>query len=244
MNTRSLLCLSRTAASPLGSSFAATACLSSRRPQYFNRPQINAPLSTDTSSSNTNATPSSPPPPPPEESQVNQLTRKPQTPRHSIIKGITHHKTGTVISAGKRDKVVQVVHITTHWDRNLHKYYPLKTRVSVSDPNNSLREGDVIEFSNGFNFGNPKNVVERIIAPFETPISARPPVLTEPERFVDDSVKRMKGSGKKLGPVKRQILEKLLHGGMLSKDRVEHIKLLLAEDSEKTENVRNTAVRA
>ena len=53
----------------------------------------------------------------------------------------------------------------------------------MSDPRNSLREGDVIEFSSGA----PKSrhvhhVVERIITPFAIPLEDRPPVMSREER--------------------------------------------------------------
>jgi hypothetical protein len=62
----------------------------------------------------------------------------------------------------------------------------------VSDPQNSLREGDVIEFSSGY----PKSrrvhhVVERIIAPFGEAIEDRPPVLSRAERDAIRLKKRM-----------------------------------------------------
>ncbi|ODM22932.1 hypothetical protein SI65_00521 [Aspergillus cristatus] len=92
-------------------------------------------------------------------------------------------KVGTVSSVGKMDRTVRVAHRHTFWDKHLRKTYPQVTNYLVSDPHNSLREGDVIEFSSGF----PKSrtvhhVVERIIAPFGSAIEERPPVMSREER--------------------------------------------------------------
>ena len=92
-------------------------------------------------------------------------------------------KTGTVESVGRMHRTVSVTHRHNIWDKHLRKYYPKETRYLVSDPRNSLREGDVIEFSSGA----PKSrlvhhVVERIITPFAVPIEERPPVMSRAER--------------------------------------------------------------
>ena len=92
-------------------------------------------------------------------------------------------KTGTVQSVGRMDRTVTVIHRHNTWDKHIRKYYPKETRYLVSDPRNSLREGDVIEFSSGA----PKSrhvhhVVERIITPFAIPLEDRPPVMSREER--------------------------------------------------------------
>ncbi|KAJ5217384.1 hypothetical protein N7468_010392 [Penicillium chermesinum] len=92
-------------------------------------------------------------------------------------------KTGTVESVGRMDRTARVTLRTRVWDKRVHKYYPKDVSYLVSDPQNSLREGDVIEFSSGA----PKSrhvhhVVERIITPFAVPIEERPPVLSREER--------------------------------------------------------------
>ncbi|KAL4908335.1 hypothetical protein BDW74DRAFT_147295 [Aspergillus multicolor] len=92
-------------------------------------------------------------------------------------------KKGTVVSVGRMDRCVRVEHHHKIWDSFLHKNYPKVTTFMVSDPRNSLREGDVIEFSSGY----PKSrrvhhVVERIIAPFGQAIQDRPAVLSREER--------------------------------------------------------------
>ncbi|KAJ5174329.1 uncharacterized protein N7482_000206 [Penicillium canariense] len=92
-------------------------------------------------------------------------------------------KTGTVVSVGRMDRTVTVVYRSNEWDKHIRKYYQKENKKLVSDPQNSLRTGDVIEFSSGA----PKSrhvhhVVERIITPFAVPIEDRPAVLTRQER--------------------------------------------------------------
>lgn len=92
-------------------------------------------------------------------------------------------KTGTVTSVGRMERTVSVLHRHNTWDKRIRKYYPKETRYLVSDPRNSLRDGDVIEFSSGA----PKSrhvhhIVERIITPFATPIEDRPAVMSREER--------------------------------------------------------------
>lgn len=92
-------------------------------------------------------------------------------------------KAGTVVSVGRMQGTVTVLHRHNAWDKRIRKFYPQETRFLVADPQNSLREGDVIEFSSGA----PKSrhvshIVERIITPFATPIQDRPAVLSREER--------------------------------------------------------------
>ncbi|KAJ5777698.1 Nucleic acid-binding OB-fold [Penicillium odoratum] len=92
-------------------------------------------------------------------------------------------KTGTVESVGRMERTVRVTHRHKVWDKHIGKFYPKETRYLVSDPLNSLREGDVIEFSSGA----PKSrhvhhVVERIINPFAVPIEDRPAVMSREQR--------------------------------------------------------------
>ncbi|GKZ31462.1 hypothetical protein AbraIFM66950_012102 [Aspergillus brasiliensis] len=100
-------------------------------------------------------------------------------------------KTGTVVSVGRMDRTVRVSHRHTIWDAHIQKPYPKITTYLVSDPQNSLREGDVIEFSSGYpKSRNVRHVVERIIAPFGSAIEDRPAVLTREERDAERAAKR------------------------------------------------------
>lgn len=81
------------------------------------------------------------------------------------------------------DRTVTVVYRSSEWDKHVRKYYRKDVKILVADPQNSLRKGDVIEFSSGA----PKSrrvhhVVERIITPFAVPIEDRPAVMTREER--------------------------------------------------------------
>lgn len=103
-------------------------------------------------------------------------------------------KVGTVSSVGKMDRTVRVAHRHTFWDKHLRKSYPQVTNFLVSDPRNSLREGDVIEFSSGFpKSRNVHHVVERIVAPFGSGIEERPPVMSREER---EAVREQKRAAK------------------------------------------------
>ncbi|RAL09671.1 nucleic acid-binding protein [Aspergillus homomorphus CBS 101889] len=100
-------------------------------------------------------------------------------------------KKGTVVSAGRMERTVRVEHLNIEWDAHLRKYYPKKVYIKVSDPRESLREGDVIEFSSGAPKGRRVNhVVERIIAPFGQPLEDRPAVMTREERDAERATKR------------------------------------------------------
>src|SRR5205814_10455711 len=63
----------------------------------------------------------------------------------------------------------------------------------ASDPNSSLREGDIVTISPGWRTSkHVRHVVTSIIAPFGPSISERPRVLTEAERLQIREAKREK----------------------------------------------------
>ncbi|CAG8876028.1 unnamed protein product [Penicillium nalgiovense] len=95
-------------------------------------------------------------------------------------------KTGTVVSVGRMDRTVRETHYL------------------VSDPRNSLREGDIIEFSSGApKSRNVHHVVERIITPFGEGIADRPAVLSKEEREAEREMrwaaKYLRRESKRLG---------------------------------------------
>ncbi|KAJ5156284.1 hypothetical protein N7492_009087 [Penicillium capsulatum] len=92
-------------------------------------------------------------------------------------------KTGTVTSVGRMEHTVTVAYRHKTWDKHIRKYYPKTTHYLVSDPRDSLRKGDVIEFSSGAR-KSPRvhHIVERIITPFSTAIEDRPAVMSREER--------------------------------------------------------------
>ncbi|OJJ40282.1 hypothetical protein ASPWEDRAFT_74562, partial [Aspergillus wentii DTO 134E9] len=134
-------------------------------------------------------------------------------------------KTGTVVSVGRMDRTVRVAHNHNTWDSYLRKNYPKTTTYLVSDPRNSLRQGDVIEFSSGFpKSRNVRHVVERIIAPFGSEIAERPAVLSREER---DALKTEKRAAK----WERREARRLENGGQGegAKEHVGRIRQLILE---------------
>lgn len=120
--------------------------------------------------------------PPPSSNTAKPRLQKLQPPAE-LRKYAYAVKAGTVVSVGRMQGTVTVLHRHNAWDKHIRKFYPQETRFLVADPQNSLREGDVIEFSSGA----PKSrhvshVVERIVTPFATPIQDRPAVLSREER--------------------------------------------------------------
>ncbi|OAX78916.1 hypothetical protein ACJ72_06770 [Emergomyces africanus] len=201
---------SRNPAHPLASlsSILSTMQLQHRNPQTARRP-----LSTSTQSLQ-QTTPSSPPSQSPSSStpltndtdtttDTTFPTRNPLTP-HSL-------KFGTVLTAGRMDKTVRVLHKHTTYHKKLHKSYPASTIYLVSDPCNSLRQGDVIEFSSGWRTSkNVRHVVERIVAPFGLPVDKRPRVLSWQEREALKAEREEKaGKVMKVGRIKRLVGERL-----------------------------------
>ncbi|EEP80600.1 predicted protein [Uncinocarpus reesii 1704] len=227
MNTRALLRLSRPSILPVPSPLLATACLSSRIPQYFNIPRLNASLTTDassTSSPSSSSAPSSSNPPP---STANQQPPIPPTvTAPSFSPKPTSHKLGTVISAGKMDKVVTVLYTDRVWDKHVRKYWPKKTTFRVCDPRNSLREGDVIEFSSGYRSSKTvRHVVEKIISPFGVRIDERPPIMSPQERAEEKILNSKTGNKvQRLGKIKMRVLQRLADEGMVPEDTAEKIR--------------------
>ncbi|OJD37068.1 ribosomal protein s17 [Diplodia corticola] len=91
--------------------------------------------------------------------------------------------TGVVVSAGKMMKTVRVRIPGQKWDKLIRKDFPAPYHVLVSDPTESVREGDVVTLRNGWRTSkHVHHVVTSIVAPFGPEISKRPPIPTEEER--------------------------------------------------------------
>ncbi|KAH8435344.1 uS17 family ribosomal protein [Aspergillus melleus] len=158
---------------------------------------------------------------PPAESQSSPST--PLSTPPSLRNYAYSTKTGTVESVGRMDRTVRVSHRHTSWDSHLQKTFPKVTTFLVSDPNNSLREGDVIEFSSGApKSRNVRHVVERIIAPFGTNIDERPPVKTREEREAERVAKRT-------AKWQRRETRRLERGGQGVKEHVGRVRRLVNE---------------
>ncbi|OCL01267.1 nucleic acid-binding protein [Glonium stellatum] len=100
--------------------------------------------------------------------------------------------TGVVVSAGKMAKTVKVRIAKQEWHKHIRKFFPSSTTYLVSDPNSSLHEGDVVRIASGWRTSRHiRHVVSSIIAPFGTPINARPPIPTEEERIAERQRRRL-----------------------------------------------------
>ncbi|EEH48822.1 uncharacterized protein PADG_04901 [Paracoccidioides brasiliensis Pb18] len=156
-----------------------------------------------TTQSSSSSSPPPPPPPPPSSSLSSSLTE----PKHVRIRPPHSVKLGTVVAAGRMDKTVRVLHKHSTYHKKLHKNFPDRTIYLVHDPCNSLREGDVIEFSSGWRTSkNVRHVVERIVAPFAIPVDQRPRVLSYEEReMMKAEKKRKQGKERRVGRIKRLV---------------------------------------
>ncbi|KAL4932126.1 uncharacterized protein BDV17DRAFT_254947 [Aspergillus undulatus] len=157
-----------------------------------------------------------------------------QTPRPSAVPPSLRSyprtvKKGTVVSVGRMDRCVKVEYRHSVWDNFLRKTYPKVTTFMVSDPQNSLREGDVVEFSSGYPKGRRvHHIVERIIAPFAVPIEDRPAVLSREER---DAIRTEKRAAKWARREQRRIESGLApsEGNVHGKEHIGRIRRLVLE---------------
>lgn len=178
----------------------------------------------------------------PSEPNANTINSLNQSPP-SLRKYPYTLKIGTVTSVGLMDKTVRVAYRHREWDRHIRKYYPKTTTYLVSDPRNSLREGDVIEFSSGApRSPRVRHVVERIIAPFGVEISDRPPVMTREEREAERMQKRAEKLARKAGRVAAsasaagdQDVEAITRRFLQSKDHIGRIRSLVLERTSQAE---------
>ncbi|KAL8915470.1 MAG: hypothetical protein Q9171_000034 [Xanthocarpia ochracea] len=86
---------------------------------------------------------------------------------------------GVVVSAGRMMKAVKVRTAKQVYDTFLQKHYTAYQSHLVSDPNSSLRTGDVVRIA-----ARPpaskhiRHVVTQILAPWGPPAEERPPILS------------------------------------------------------------------
>lgn len=143
-------------------------------------------------------------------------------------------KRGTVTSVGLMSKTVRVAYQHREWDRKIRKYYPKTTTYLVHDPRNSLREGDVIEFSSGApRAPSVRHVVERIVAPFGSAVEERPAVPTRAEREEEMVAKRMvklmRQASRKAAEEGESDVGKVMRRVVESKEHVGRIRGLVIE---------------
>ncbi|KAM0348310.1 hypothetical protein ACHAPU_004278 [Fusarium lateritium] len=104
---------------------------------------------------------------------------------------VTHELHGVVVSAGLMDKTVKVRVGGQKWNKIVNKWFADPKHYLVHDPNSSLRAGDVVSIVPGWPTSQHKrHVIKHIIAPYGTPITERPPVLTLEERITDREAKK------------------------------------------------------
>lgn len=95
---------------------------------------------------------------------------------------ITSQKVGVVVSAGKMSRAVKVRIAGQEWNKTFRKHFPSHKHYTVSDPNNSLVEGDVVRITSGHRTSSTiRHVVTAIVAPFGQPVEDRPRVLNADE---------------------------------------------------------------
>ncbi|KAK9772747.1 putative Ribosomal protein S17 [Seiridium cardinale] len=100
-------------------------------------------------------------------------------------------KTAVVVKAGTMDKTVKVRLWGQRWEKQVQKSFQVPTYHLVHDPNNSVRQGDVINISAGWRASqHVRHIVRHIIAPHGPPIDERPPVLNEEQLYEEYAAKR------------------------------------------------------
>ncbi|KAL2045612.1 hypothetical protein N7G274_002040 [Stereocaulon virgatum] len=91
---------------------------------------------------------------------------------------------GVVVSAGKMMRAVKVRTAKQVFNNYLKKNYLVHKNHLVSDPNSSLRTGDVVKITNEKRVSRHiKHVVTEIVAPWGPGIEERPRIMSREERF-------------------------------------------------------------
>ncbi|KAK1844089.1 ribosomal protein s17 [Colletotrichum chrysophilum] len=86
---------------------------------------------------------------------------------------------GVVVTAGRMSKTVKVRVGGQQWNQKVQKMFTKPKKYLVHDPNNSLRQGDIVSIVPGWRRSPQKrHVVKSIIAPHGTPIEDRPSIPT------------------------------------------------------------------
>ncbi|KAL6721190.1 hypothetical protein ACLMJK_000292 [Lecanora helva] len=91
---------------------------------------------------------------------------------------------GVVVSAGKMMRAVKVRTAKQVYNNFLQKHFLTYQSYLVSDPNDSLRTGDVVKFIRDTQRISPRiqHFVSEIVAPWGPSIEARPPVMSQEQR--------------------------------------------------------------
>ncbi|KAL8841319.1 MAG: hypothetical protein Q9170_000949 [Blastenia crenularia] len=98
---------------------------------------------------------------------------------------------GTVVSAGKMMKAVKVRTSKQTYNSFLKKHFQAHQFHLVSDPNSSLREGDVVRIAPNWRTSKHiRHIVTEIVAPWGPPIEERPLIPKMEEMAEERMVKR------------------------------------------------------
>ncbi|KAL8784145.1 MAG: hypothetical protein Q9213_004119 [Squamulea squamosa] len=117
---------------------------------------------------------------------------------------------GVVVSAGKMMKAVKVRTVKQVYDSFLQKHYTAHQSHLVSDPNESLRTGDVVRIT-----ARPpaskhiRHVVTEIIAPWGPPAEERPPIPSVEDLDAQYAAKREARLARKKERIKEGKAERL-----------------------------------
>lgn len=107
------------------------------------------------------------------------IAQKAKSAAHIIVPHFHSQKVGVVVSAGKMSKAVKVRVAGQEWNKQFRKHFPSHKTYLVSDPNNSLVEGDLVRITSGYHTSKAiSHAVTAILAPFGEPVENRPPVLS------------------------------------------------------------------
>ncbi|KAH7325133.1 hypothetical protein B0I35DRAFT_476323 [Stachybotrys elegans] len=104
---------------------------------------------------------------------------------------VLHRLHGVVVSAGLMEKTVKVRVGGQQWNDIVKKTFARPKHYLVHDPNSSLRTGDVVSIRPGWRTSKQKrHLVEKIIAPYGTPIEERPPIPSLQQVLLEYEEKR------------------------------------------------------
>ncbi|KAL8812603.1 MAG: hypothetical protein Q9223_001150 [Gallowayella weberi] len=115
---------------------------------------------------------------------------------------------GVVVSAGRMMKAVKVRSVKQVYDKFLRKHYTAYQSHLVSDPNSSLRTGDVVRIA-----ARPpaskhiRHVVTEIVAPWGPPAEERPPIPTLEELDAQYRAKRDAKAARKSARLKASVAD-------------------------------------
>ncbi|CAD6564807.1 MAG: hypothetical protein ASARMPREDX12_004691 [Alectoria sarmentosa] len=122
---------------------------------------------------------------------------------------------GVVVSAGKMMKAVKVRTAKQTYNNFLKKHFQSRDSYLVSDPNSSLRAGDVVKIAPERQISRHiRHVVTEIVAPWGPSIEERPPVLSAEERArrLQEKTERKKERRRERNPEKGESAEDRVEG--------------------------------